>query len=123
MRVTFEETVLPILRSNCTPCHDQANKTSGLSVMTRESLMAGGNRRGPAVIAGSPEHSPLAQVLRGVVKPQMPPGRTMPAAELGVIEDWIRASRPESTAKESGPRWSLVRPVRPQVRSGWPAGM
>ena len=86
---TFAESVLSTLRSNCTPCHDAANRTSGLSVLTADSLLSGGNRRGPAVIAGSPEHSRLIQALRGTFQPRMPPGGTLPAKEIGVIEAWF----------------------------------
>ena len=29
---TFEDTVQPILESNCLPCHDQSTRSSGFSV-------------------------------------------------------------------------------------------
>ena len=36
-------------------CHDDRVKTSGFSVNTLESVMAGGERRGPAVIPNIPK--------------------------------------------------------------------
>ena len=62
---TFEESVLPILKSNCLPCHDERTRTSGFSITSPESIMAGGSRRGQAVKAGLPAESPLVQLLRG----------------------------------------------------------
>ena len=108
----FEDTVLPILRQHCLPCHSQANKTSGLSVMTTESLLAGGNRRGPAVIAGSPEQSPLVQALRGSIKPQRPPGKTLPPGDMAAIEAWVRDTRAPPGIQQARRHWSLVKPAR-----------
>ena len=113
---TFEETVLPILKSNCTPCHDQATKTSGFSIATAESVLGGGSRRGPAVIAGSAESSPLAQVLRGTLKPQMPPGKTLAPREIAVIDEWIRTARPGSRPDGARTHWSLARQIRPPAQ-------
>ncbi len=119
----FEESVLPVLRSNCTPCHDETNRASGLSVTTAEALAAGGSRRGPAVVAGSPEQSPLVQAVRGAIEPRMPPGKTLPASELAVIEGWVRRLRAPASRPDDGKHWSLVRPVRPPVPAvkgaGW----
>jgi len=92
---TFEEKVLPILKANCTPCHDDASRTSGFSIQTPGAVMTGGNRRGAAGKAGLPSESPLVQMLRGQLKPQMPLGKTLPEADIAVIEKWIRELRPE----------------------------
>jgi hypothetical protein len=112
---TFEEKVLPILKSNCTPCHDQTAHTSGFSVQTMESVMTGGNRRGAAVKAGLPTESPLVQLLRGQLKPQMPLGKALPEAEIAVIEQWIRELKPEEGVVRASRKtyWAFVKPVRP----------
>src|SRR5919205_925013 len=67
---TFEEKVLPILKTSCVPCHDERTRTSGFSVSNQESVITGGSRRGLAVKAGVPAESPLLQVLRGQITPQ-----------------------------------------------------
>ncbi len=116
---TFEERVLPILRSNCTPCHDAANRTSGLSVMSPETLLAGGNRRGPAIVSGAPDHSPLIRAIRGSIEPRMPPGKPLATGDIATIEQWIRAEAPRppksESAKQTGKHWSLITPVRPPL--------
>jgi hypothetical protein len=123
---SFEEKVLPILKSNCTPCHDERTRTSGFSIATSETVLAGGNRRGPAVKMRSPAASPLIQVLRGQLEPRMPLGKTLPEVDIAVIEKWIGELNPGETVvqKETpGTYWAFVRPARrdpPPVRdSAW----
>src|SRR5687768_9425612 len=85
----FEDKVLPILKSNCVSCHDDRSRTSGFSVTTLESVLAGRSRRGVAVKAGDPAQSPLIQLLRGHMTPRMPLGKALPENEIKVVEDWI----------------------------------
>src|SRR2546425_526898 len=118
---TFEEKVLPILKSNCLPCHDERTRTSGFTIATLDSIMAGGSKRGQAVKAGVPAESPLLQVLRGQLTPQMPLGKKLLDPEIAVIEKWIRELKPDGAAtKAEGKYWAFVKPVRhdpPAVRN------
>ncbi|MBM3776324.1 MAG: DUF1549 domain-containing protein, partial [Acidobacteria bacterium] len=88
--------------------------------------MAGGARRGPAVKAGDPRNSPLIQVLRGRLQPQMPPGEKLPEPDIAAIEAWIRGAAAEiaAAAPKQERYWAFVKPARhdpPQVsNSGWP---
>ena len=81
-----DDQILTLLKSNCDACHNERTKTSGFSVNTLESVIAGGNRRGPAVVAGNPEKSPLIQLLQGRITPKMPLGKALPDTEIAVIE-------------------------------------
>ncbi len=117
---TFEEKVLPILTANCLPCHDDRTRTSGFSVTTPESVMAGGSRRGRAVKAGLPAESPLVQLLRGQLTPQMPLGKKLPDSDIAVIEKWIGESKVGASNAGSKKYWAFVKPVRhdpPTVRN------
>jgi hypothetical protein len=122
---TFEDKVQPILKTNCTPCHDERTHNSGFSIETLDSVIAGGSRKGVAVKPGAPGESPLVQVLRGDLKPQMPLGKTLPAGDIATIEKWIQELKQDSGAirPTSGPYWAFVKPVRrdpPPVRdAGW----
>jgi len=114
----FREKIYPILSTNCLPCHDENTRTSGFSVNDLQSVRAGGARHGPAVKSGQPLESPLIQILRGQIKPQMPLGRTLTEGEIATIEEWIRGLKPGSTAaSESGQTryWAFVKPVRPAL--------
>ena len=73
--VDFQDQVLPVLQENCLPCHDRHTRTSGFSVESLDSVLAGGARHGAAVMPGTPEQSPLIKVLRGEIEPRMPLGR------------------------------------------------
>jgi hypothetical protein len=113
---TFEEKVLPILKSNCLPCHDERTRTSGFSIATPESVMAGGSRRGQAVKAGLPAESPLVQVLRGQLTPQMPLGkRKLPDMDIAVIEKWVGELKTENAASKASSKkyWAFLKAVRP----------
>ena len=53
----FENNVRPILKSNCDACHNPTNRSSGLSLDSRESVLKGG-KRGPAAQPGVPGRQP-----------------------------------------------------------------
>src|SRR5437667_227366 len=86
----FRQKIYPILSTNCLPCHDENTRTSGFSVNDLQSVRAGGARHGPAVKSGQPLESPLIQILRGQIKPQLPLGRSLTEGEIATIEEGIR---------------------------------
>ena len=113
-REGFEDTVHPILRTRCLPCHDEGTRTSGFSVGSLDSVLAGGARHGRSVKNGQPSESPLIQILRGQIKPQMPLGRALAESEIATIEEWIRGLKPESAATSTTSKsgyWAFVKPV------------
>ena len=114
---TFESTVLPVLKANCVPCHSADQRTSGFSVQDLRSVVAGGARHGTAVKPGDPDKSPLVQMLRGTLKPQMPLGKTLEPADLAVIEAWIKESAAEiSSALPATTRWwAFAKPSQPPI--------
>ena len=124
---TFSVDIAPILKRSCAHCHTGPDRASGFSVETLESLLRGGARRGPAVIAGHPEQSPLIQVLRGNAEPRMPLGGALPSEDIDAISEWISGLDP-SDVKIPGEQGtaSLLRPPRrtaPPALAGskWPA--
>ena len=120
---TFEQTIAPILNANCVPCHDERTHTSGFSIATAASVAAGGARRGAAVKPGDPAGSPLVQVLKGEMKPQMPLGKTLPESQIAVIAKWIQEWKADPAVSQlpaRAPYWAFVKPVRkdpPVVRN------
>src|SRR5580765_4200011 len=68
----FAKEVRPILQNNCALCHDSSKHTSGFSVESRETILAGGNR-GPAVEPFKPDQSHLIQAIRFNGELKMPP--------------------------------------------------
>ena len=51
---TFETEIQPILRAKCSACHNSSTRTSGFSIASQETVLAGGARHGAAVSAGKP---------------------------------------------------------------------
>ena len=115
----FENSVQPVLKSNCLTCHNQRARTSGLALDSREGVLTGGNR-GAAVKPGEPDASLLIQAIeqKGVLK--MPPGRRLKDEEIAVLRQWIerRAPWPEDRAaiKPAGwDHWAFQPPKRPNI--------
>src|SRR5882724_6289263 len=85
----FESRVQPIFQQRCLTCHNQQTTRSGLSLMSRESLVTGGNR-GPAIVPGKPDESVMIQAVRQDGALKMPLGGKLPAEEIQVLVDWVR---------------------------------
>ncbi|MCS7168011.1 MAG: c-type cytochrome domain-containing protein [Gemmatales bacterium] len=98
--VSFLDEVAPILKENCIACHDAKLRKGRLDMTTFDGLLTGGDR-GPSVVAGKPEESPLYLLITGQKEPVMPPretGGSLTKEQIGIIERWIREG-----AKFDGP--------------------
>src|SRR5262245_59632384 len=97
-RVDFDRTIAPLLAGHCAECHSEKTKSSGFSVASLESVLAGGNKHGRSVLPGDPEKSPLVQLIRGQLSPRMPLGKSLAQVDITQIEEWIRDLPHEETA-------------------------
>src|ERR1051326_4134268 len=57
--VSFSGQIKPILLNNCIECHSSEDHKGGLDVTSVATLLKGGKKAGPAIIAGKPDESPL----------------------------------------------------------------
>ncbi len=114
----FEQQLKPLLVSRCLPCHSVGKKTSGFSVSSLDSVVAGGNKHGKAVVGSDPEASPLIRLLRGQLTPQMPLGGPLSDDEIDLVANWIRDLPPESIEGQTE-KW--IWPFRTPVESELPA--
>lgn len=106
-----------LIEQHCLACHGEA-RMGELDLRTREAALAGG-KRGPALIPGDPEGSPLYQAVSHKGDLSMPPGRN-PLAEgdVAALGEWIRsgAAWPQAGEADSDTRWwSFQKPARPEV--------
>lgn len=124
----FREQVAPVFETRCVRCHEGSKPKGGLSLVTAESLQAGGES-GPVVVAGKPEESLLLEYVSGD-EPRMPKGeKPLSAAEVATIRKWIASGAKWPADVELRDKrqydldwWSLRpldRPAPPAVQSEW----
>ncbi len=112
-----------LLQAKCGACHSAKVKTSGFSVESLATAVAGGTKYGKAVVGGHPELSPLIRMVRGEMAPKMPVGGTLDAREIALLEEWVRSMPVEQQTVQAVWRWPYEKPVKaalPKVaNSAW----
>lgn len=93
--VDFAHEVAPILREYCVKCHVGDNKSGGLSINSREDILAGGDS-GPVLDLDSPEASSFLERIEshdeGI---QMPPeGDRVAPEKILILKRWIAQGAP-----------------------------
>ncbi len=121
----FEKRIRPLLAENCYVCHSSAGNVAmgGLRGDSREGLLAGGVR-GPAVIPGDPDGSPLIRAVRYQDEQlAMPPTGQLAGAEIAALERWVELGAPWGVVpagdQTGGVHWSFAavrEPSPPAVR-------
>jgi WD40 repeat protein len=116
--VNFEQEVLPLLRKNCTACHNATTAENGLNLETPATMLKGGEH-GPAVVAGKGLDSLLVLRARGGGDGPMPPADNKAGAaalspqELGLLKLWIDQGATGTVSGEPGISWQPL-PARVQ---------
>lgn len=90
--VSFLKDVAPILVQNCIACHN-GRKTEGKYNMTTFAALAKGGANGDGInlIAGDPEGSYLAELIRPDGEPRMPyKQEPLTPEKIALIERWIK---------------------------------
>ncbi len=101
----FEAQVRPLLAAHCLSCHGPDKQESGLRVDSRDALLKGGDR-GPAIVPGKLDDSPLIEFVRRTGETKMPPAAALTSAQVAALEEWIRrgAVWPKSLGQTAGLR-------------------
>ena len=92
--VDFEKEILPILKKNCTACHNKSKAESNLSLESPETILKGGSS-GPGVVAGKGSDSLVITRAAIADDEQMPPAdnkvgaKRLTSNELGLLKLWI----------------------------------
>ncbi len=99
MTVDFDRDVRPIFETSCIKCHGAERPKSRFSLVTRESVIKGGEQ-GEAVKVNDSSASPLIHsVARAVADMEMPPegkGEPLTSQQVGILRAWI----------DQGAKWS-----------------
>ncbi len=99
----FESDVLPLLKAKCVSCHNSKTRRAGLSLETRDDLLAGG-KTGAAVVPGKSVDSLLVAM---VASGKMPlGGKPLTIEETSAIRNWIDSGALKTDEQV------LTRPIR-----------
>ncbi len=89
----FERKIRPLLAQHCFSCHGRGQKKGGLSLDSREGLLAGGES-GTAVVLGKPDESLLIEAVRHTGGVEMPPSGKLADDEIAVLRQWLELGAP-----------------------------
>lgn len=106
----FESRIRPALVKHCYSCHStkSGKVRGGLKVDSRDALLRGGDS-GPAVVAQSPDRSPLYQaLLYHEDGRQMPPAGKLPQATIDDFRRWIQLGAPDPRTTAISPDVATV---------------
>ena len=92
----FEQRILPLLERRCFECHSHAAEKSrgGLVLDSRSGWQTGGEH-GPSVLPGDVAGSLLIQAVRHTHEDIRMPKEKLPAAEIALLEEWVRRGAPD----------------------------
>ena len=93
--VDFHKDILAILANSCAKCHAGGQRKGGLSIDTRESLLAGGES-GPVVAPGKSGESRLVTLVAGLEPDAIMPaqGPRLSSQQVGLLRAWIDQGLP-----------------------------
>lgn len=115
--------VQPLLKERCYSCHSHAARKSrgGLAVDSREALITGGES-GAAIVPGKPEESVLIDAVKrdGLEMPPEGKGEPLNAAEIELLERWIRdGAHAPAAIGPSGPKKRRPGALTDEDRKWW----
>src|SRR6476646_6408270 len=95
-KLSFNQTVQPILSENCYACHgpDPGARKAKLRLDRAEFAYAPHDKSGPAIIPGQPSKSPLVRKIEAKnPKDRMPPPeahKTLKPEQIALLREWVR---------------------------------
>ncbi len=114
------KSVEAIFQEKCVACHNHTTRKGELNLESYESLMAGG-KRGAAVLPGKSGDSLLVKMIEGSVKPRMPLGDELSAAEIKLIKAWIDAGASGTNAAAGPVEPTIPTRALPDIKPTVPA--
>src|SRR6516165_2541082 len=113
-KLSFNETIQPILSENCYPCHgpDPGARKAKMRLDRAEFAYAPHDKSGPAIVPGRPEQSPLVRKIEAKkAKDRMPPPeahKTLKPEQIALLREWVK----QGAVYEE--HWSFIAP-RPET--------
>ena len=123
----FERRVRPLLIERCGECHGADEPENELTLTSVDGIAKGGST-GPLVVPAKPNQSRLIQAVRYTSKLKMPPERKLSAAEIQLLEQWVRdgavlpgksipvrSDQGDAQFTEEDLAWWAIQPIRDPV--------
>jgi hypothetical protein len=119
--------IRPILEGECVSCHGGALPLSKRDLRTRETALTGG-ARGPVLVPGNADRSPLYRMVAGLEQPVLPmQGAPLDPPQLALLKQWIdegarwdgAVAAPSATANSAVVAGVDRRPLTPEERAYW----
>ena len=113
--VDFHEEIVPILKTNCTACHNKTTTKADLNIET-PALMLKGGESGPAIVPGKASESLLFQSAIHESDSEMPPkgnkvgAVNLSAEELALLKLWIDQGAKAGEKKAQEIAWQPLPP-------------
>ncbi len=91
-KINFNTQIKPILNKHCIHCHGGVKQNGGLSMMTREKILAPTTSGQPAIIPGNPSASEFISRLTAEDVEERMPFEAHPLAqkEINVLTQWVK---------------------------------
>lgn len=123
-KLSFNQTIQPILSENCYPCHgpDPGARKAKLRLDRAEFAYAPHDKSGPAILPGQPDKSPLVRKIEAKnPKDRMPPPeahKTLKPEQLALLREWVKqgavyeehwsflAPKPQAIPEVKHPEWA-----------------
>ena len=88
--VDFAHDIVPVLKQHCGQCHTGDQQKGGLSLNTRQSVLAGGESGAVIVVGKSGESELVTRIATADETLQMPPeGPRVPPEQVALVKRWI----------------------------------
>jgi hypothetical protein len=90
--------------AKCQQCHGETAQMSHLSIVSRDSILKGGDH-GAGIVPGNAAESLIYKRITGEMQPAMPmaPMPRLSADEIAVVKDWINAGAPAFEGPKAAP--------------------
>ena len=119
--IDFAHDIQPLLNKRCAKCHSGPQRKGGLSINTRQSLLAGGESGRVVVPGKSADSALIKRVLATDPGERMPPeGEPLTKTQIETLQRWIDADLPWEDGFAFGKlfRQAPIEPRRPDVPAG-----
>lgn len=116
--VDFAHEIVPLLKARCAECHSGSERSGGLSIDTRESLIAGGETGAALAVGKSGESELVARISSDDETIRMPPPESevepLTAEQIALLRRWIDEGAKWEPGFTFGPT-SYEPPLKPRM--------